>query len=180
MCALDAALEDSSGQSWKLRPPSPPQSTCSPLVPPTYQSLPTGTPPSLSKIEALHGSYLAIALPSSAGESHGQCSTGDFSEACHRANTGVPSHEHFPATRTANAAAPASAPAGEGAEPSRSDTAGDKLWGHANAAATTALAMARRVGGLERPGGGRTRVRIGLCSGAVCGAVIGADRPRFR
>ena len=68
----------------------------------------------------------------------------------------------------------------EGTDTITADVVEAKKWGHADAASATALAMVQHVGGIERPDGGWTRLRIGLCSGSVCCAVIGADQPRFR
>jgi hypothetical protein len=137
------------------------------------RSLPTGIITCLSKIEALHGSYLAIAHPSSSACHHDNCCTGNScgSEAASASASWHPS-----------AVPPVDTAGQKGKKEASSDAGGrvDQIWRHSDAAATAALTMVRRVGEIERPGGGRTRVRVGLCSGEVCCAVIGADRPRFR
>ncbi len=187
VCALDEALETSSRQSWRSSSAEVqiPRSVSSLLAPtfPTSRSLPNGDPlsilPSLSKIEALHGSYLAIALPPSAGKYHDHFSTGNGSPEAGSPRIGFHPSATSPAEATA-ARAPAPAQTKDWKISGATVGVGDKLCGHADAAATTALAMERRAGEIELPGGGRTRVRVGLCSGAVCCAVIGVDRPRFR
>jgi hypothetical protein len=136
--------------------------------------------PSLSKIEALHGSYLAIALPPSSGENFSTCSSRD-NLTLHGSGAGlISTSDRSVAVRQSDGSSPAPALADEKAVPFASAGARMGAWGHADAAAAAALLMTRRAGEIELPGGGRTRVRVGLCSGVVCCAVIGADRPRFR
>jgi hypothetical protein len=92
VCSLDMALEDCQKERLRASPieeismnqtsfSSSLLPLCSPLasVLPNCQLPPTGTFRSLtlSKIEALHGSYLAIVFPSSAGKFSGNDSTGN-------------------------------------------------------------------------------------------------------
>ncbi len=53
-------------------------------------------------------------------------------------------------------------------------------YGHRESACRVAAAMVEAVGAVQRPDGAATRLRVGLCTGPVCCAVVGDDRPRFR
>ncbi len=184
VCALDAALDASGGHSQR--------SSCDSSLPESTSRSPSSKDSpsqaictselSFTKIEALHGSYLAIALPSSAGQYHSISCSPD-SKTLHQGGADSASIRlgaHSLGVRPSDGLAPA--PPIEEEVRSATAVAGvdNVTCGHAEAAAAAALLMARQAGEIELPGGGRTRVRVGLCSGAVCCAVIGEDRPRFR